>query len=108
MDGGRGASLDFAAGAEPLKSMSGVRQITVGDADADQRLDRWLRRLHPQVTQGRIEKLCRKGEIRVDGGRVTPRDAAGGGADGAAAADPRGGGPRPRPRRRRYRRRMRR
>ena len=52
--------------------MSGVRQITVGDAEAEQRLDRWLRRLHPQVTQGRIEKMCRKGEIRVDGGRVKP------------------------------------
>ena len=51
--------------------MSGVRLVTVGDEDADQRLDRWLRRLHPQVQQGRIERMCRKGEIRVDGGRVT-------------------------------------
>ncbi|MFO1141467.1 MAG: RluA family pseudouridine synthase [Amaricoccus sp.] len=52
--------------------MSGVRQITVGDAEAEQRLDRWLRRMHPQVTQGRIEKMCRKGEIRIDGGRAKP------------------------------------
>ncbi len=51
--------------------MSGVRQVTVGAEEADQRLDRWLRRLHPQVQQGRIERMCRKGEIRVDGGRVT-------------------------------------
>ena len=34
------------------------------------RLDRWVRRQYPQVSQGRIEKMCRKGEIRVDGGRV--------------------------------------
>ena len=52
--------------------MSGVRQVTVGADEAEQRLDRWLRRLYPQVKQGRIERMCRKGEIRVDGGRVRP------------------------------------
>ena len=50
--------------------MSGVQHITVAPGDADQRLDRWLRRRFPQVTQGRIEKMCRKGELRVDGARV--------------------------------------
>ena len=52
--------------------MSGVQQITVGTEEADQRCDRWLRRQYPQVPQGRIERMCRKGEIRVDGGRVKP------------------------------------
>ena len=52
--------------------MSGVQMITVAEGDGDQRLDRWLRRLFPHVSQGRIEKMCRKGEIRVDGGRVKP------------------------------------
>jgi len=50
--------------------MSGVRQVVVAAGDAGQRLDRWLRRLYPHVGQGRIERMCRKGEIRVDGGRV--------------------------------------
>ncbi len=50
--------------------MSGVRKLTVGADEAEQRLDRWFRRHFPQLGQGRIEKLCRKGEIRVDGGRV--------------------------------------
>ena len=50
--------------------MSGVQTITL-DIEADGvRLDRWVRRIFPHVGQGRIEKLCRKGEIRVDGGRV--------------------------------------
>lgn len=53
-------------------AVSEVRQVTVGPEDANQRLDRWLRRLHPHVGQGRIERMCRKGEIRVDGGRVRP------------------------------------
>jgi 23S rRNA pseudouridine955/2504/2580 synthase len=52
--------------------MSGVEQITVGTDEAEQRLDRWLRRHYPQVPQGRIERMCRKGEIRVDGGRAKP------------------------------------
>ena len=50
--------------------MSGVKMITVADDDGDQRLDRWLRRMFPHVSQGRIEKMCRKGELRIDGGRV--------------------------------------
>ncbi|UWR48619.1 RluA family pseudouridine synthase [Phaeobacter inhibens] len=50
--------------------MSGVQMITVSEDDADQRIDRWLRRLFPHVSQGRIEKMCRKGELRLDGGRV--------------------------------------
>lgn len=50
--------------------MSGVQRIRIGEDEADQRLDRWLRRRFPDLTQGRIEKLCRKGDIRVDGGRV--------------------------------------
>lgn len=50
--------------------MSGVQQRVVGTDEGDQRLDRYLRRLFPHLSQGRIEKLCRKGEIRVDKGRV--------------------------------------
>jgi 23S rRNA pseudouridine955/2504/2580 synthase len=50
--------------------MSGVQTITVGRGEGDQRLDRWLKRRFPHLAQGRIEKMCRKGELRVDGGRV--------------------------------------
>lgn len=50
--------------------MSGVQILTVGYDESEQRLDRWFRRHFPHVSQGRVEKLCRKGEIRVDGGRV--------------------------------------
>ena len=50
--------------------MSGVQTITVGADEGDQRLDRFLKRRFPQLSQGMIEKMCRKGECRVDGGRV--------------------------------------
>ncbi len=52
--------------------MSGVQTLHVSAGEGDQRLDRWFRRRFPHVSQGRIEKMCRKGEIRVDGGRVKP------------------------------------
>lgn len=50
--------------------MSGVQTLTLDSEAEGQRLDRWLRKQFPHVPQGRIEKMCRKGEIRVDGGRV--------------------------------------
>jgi len=50
--------------------MSGVQLIEVAAGEGEQRLDRWLRRRFPQISQGRIEKMCRKGELRLDGGRV--------------------------------------
>ena len=50
--------------------MTGIQVLTIpADAD-DQRLDRFLRRVFPQLKQGQIEKMCRKGELRLDGGRV--------------------------------------
>ncbi len=52
--------------------MSQVQFITVGEDDGDQRLDRWLRRQFPDLSQVKIEKMCRKGELRVDKGRVKP------------------------------------
>jgi 23S rRNA pseudouridine955/2504/2580 synthase len=50
--------------------MSRVQTVTIGPGDSDQRLDRWFKRLFPHIGQGRIEKMCRKGDLRVDGGRV--------------------------------------
>lgn len=50
--------------------MSGVQIVTVEAGEGDQRLDRWLKRRFPQLKQGQIEKMCRKGELRVEGGRV--------------------------------------
>ncbi|SLN51615.1 Ribosomal large subunit pseudouridine synthase C [Aquimixticola soesokkakensis] len=50
--------------------MSAVQTVTVGQDEAEQRLDRWFKKRFPQVSQIQIEKFCRKGEIRVDGGRV--------------------------------------
>ena len=50
--------------------MTGVQHLTVTEDEGDQRLDRFLRKRFPNLGQGRIEKMCRKGELRVEGGRV--------------------------------------
>jgi len=50
--------------------MSGVQKLTVPDHDAGGRLDRWFKRQFPHIPHGRVEKLLRKGEIRLDGKRV--------------------------------------
>jgi 23S rRNA pseudouridine955/2504/2580 synthase len=43
---------------------------TVSDDEADIRLDRWFRRHFPGVPQSAIQKLCRTGQVRVDGRRA--------------------------------------
>ncbi|MEM7730702.1 MAG: RluA family pseudouridine synthase, partial [Pseudomonadota bacterium] len=50
--------------------MSGVQQLDVPEHDAGQRLDRWFKRLFPHVPHGKVEKLLRTGQLRVDGKRA--------------------------------------
>ncbi|WP_119301814.1 RluA family pseudouridine synthase [Dongia deserti] len=54
--------------------MSGVQQIEVRQEDADQRLDRWFKRHFPALGHGRLEKLLRTGQIRLDGKRAKAAD----------------------------------
>lgn len=50
--------------------MSGVQIVTVSEAEGEARLDRWLKKRFPQVNQGAVEKMCRTGQLRVDGARA--------------------------------------
>jgi len=50
--------------------MTGVQLIEIGPGDAEMRLDRWFRQRFPEVTHGRLQKLLRTGQIRVDGKRA--------------------------------------
>lgn len=49
--------------------MTGVQSIAVTDDEAGIRLDRWFRRHYAELGHGRLEKLLRTGQVRVDGGR---------------------------------------
>ena len=50
--------------------MSGVQTLTVTDDDDDIRLDRWFKKYFPSLRHGRLEKLLRTGQIRLNGGRA--------------------------------------
>lgn len=50
--------------------MSGVQILEVPETDAGLRLDRWFKRLFPHIAHGRVEKLLRTGQLRVDGKRA--------------------------------------
>jgi 23S rRNA pseudouridine955/2504/2580 synthase len=54
--------------------MKAVETVTVEADDGVTRIDRWLRRRYPDLTQGQIEKLLRTGQVRVDGARVKASD----------------------------------
>ncbi|MGH7119996.1 MAG: RluA family pseudouridine synthase [Acetobacteraceae bacterium] len=47
-----------------------IGQAVVGADEAEIRLDRWFRRHFPGITQASIERLCRTGQVRVDGRRA--------------------------------------
>jgi len=47
-----------------------VAQRTVTEDETEIRLDRWFRRHFPGITQAAIQKLCRTGQVRVDGHRA--------------------------------------
>ena len=49
--------------------MGSVERIVIGPDESDQRLDRWLKRRFENLGQSQIEKWCRKGELRINGGR---------------------------------------
>jgi 23S rRNA pseudouridine955/2504/2580 synthase len=49
---------------------AGAEGAVVSAAEAELRLDRWFKRHFPSLTHGRLEKLLRTGQIRVDGKRV--------------------------------------
>jgi 23S rRNA pseudouridine955/2504/2580 synthase len=51
--------------------MSGVQQRQVSDDEGGMRLDRWFGHHFPQLGFGRLQKLIRNGEIKVDKAKVT-------------------------------------
>jgi 23S rRNA pseudouridine955/2504/2580 synthase len=51
-----------------------VETVTIADMVEPVRLDRWFRRHYPALGHGRLEKLLRTGQIRVDGKRARAGD----------------------------------
>ena len=51
---------------------SSVRHVRVSQDDAGQRLDKFLKTSLPGVPHSRLQRLVRKGEVRVNGKRARP------------------------------------
>lgn len=47
-----------------------VQTLTVTEDEAGLRLDRWFKRRFPALALSHLAKICRKGEVRVDGKRA--------------------------------------
>ena len=54
--------------------MSGVQNIEVKPDDDDVRIDRWFKRHFPGISFGQLQKIMRKGEVRLDGKRVKGKE----------------------------------
>lgn len=49
---------------------SGVRKVRIDAEQAGQRIDNFLRRELPGLPKGRLYRILRRGEVRVNGGRI--------------------------------------
>jgi len=54
----------------PDSVVTKVRKIRIDEEQAGQRIDNFLRRELPGVPKGRLYRLLRRGEVRVNGGRI--------------------------------------
>jgi 23S rRNA pseudouridine955/2504/2580 synthase len=55
---------------ESATRQTSVRKIRIDDEQAGQRIDNFLRRELPGLPKGRLYRILRRGEVRVNGGRV--------------------------------------
>ncbi|MCW2282694.1 23S rRNA pseudouridine955/2504/2580 synthase [Rhodoblastus acidophilus] len=55
---------------EPVKVATGVQNLAVTEDEDGMRLDRWFKRRFPTLALSHLAKICRKGEVRLDGKRV--------------------------------------
>ncbi len=65
----------------PSPGDSAAGEEAVGADEGGLRLDRWFRRHYPGVPHGRLEKLLRSGQIRIDGAQVPRRRSSRAGAE---------------------------
>ena len=49
---------------------TGVRKIRISEEQSGQRIDNFLRRELPGLPKGRLYRILRRGEVRVNGGRI--------------------------------------
>lgn len=58
----------------PMPDTTAVQTVVVSGDEAGMRLDRFLEARYPGLSFAHIQRIVRKGELRVDGGRAKPND----------------------------------
>jgi 23S rRNA pseudouridine955/2504/2580 synthase len=58
------------SGKDAIPVQTKVRKVRIGAEQAGQRIDNFLRRELPGLPKGRLYRILRRGEVRVNGGRV--------------------------------------
>src|ERR671937_1982094 len=61
-------------GAEKAQSTAGVQTVGVKPDEAGMRVDRFLETRFPGLSFSHIQRIIRKGELRVNGKRAQPKD----------------------------------
>jgi 23S rRNA pseudouridine955/2504/2580 synthase len=59
---------------QPAPTGAGVQTVPVGPDEAGMRVDRFLEARFPGLSFSHIQRIIRKGELRVNGKRVQPKD----------------------------------
>ena len=62
--------MNDSTGAAKGTRQTGVRKVLIDDEQSGQRIDNFLRRQLPGLPKGRLYRILRRGEVRVNGGRV--------------------------------------
>ena len=50
------------------------KNILIDESDDGQRLDRWLQQKYPHITYPFIQKALRKGDVKINGKKVTGKE----------------------------------
>ena len=62
--------MSLSPNSQPPAAAGGVSTAVVTEDEAGMRVDRWFKRRYPGLALSHLAKICRKGEVRVDGKRV--------------------------------------
>jgi 23S rRNA pseudouridine955/2504/2580 synthase len=62
--------MNHGTGPDKGTRQTGVQKIVVDEEQAGQRIDNFLRRQLPGLPKGRLYRILRRGEVRVNGGRI--------------------------------------
>src|SRR5712691_7580428 len=71
---GRQPDIRAGGGRPPASASTGVQTVAVGADEVGMRVDRFLEGRFPGLSFSHIQRIIRKGELRVNGKRAQPKD----------------------------------